>query len=375
MIRRYLLAAFAAIPLAGALAALPLGGTLAAQDAPKKKIDIEPTIEKGLEWIKRNQQSDGHWEAQGGAYPGAMTGVAGMALLMEGSTLREGKYSDQLVKAVKWFTDRAAPNGLLGTPNNVAERSHYIYGHGFGLLFLASVYGEEDDDDRRKKLEQILKRAVDFSCKAQTDKGGWGYVSALEGGNFDEGSTTITQLQALRAARNAGIAVPKKTIDNAVDYLRKCTTPRGGLIYNLSSSGIAAAGQERGPITAAAVACAFSAGQYNDEYAKRWIQYCKENIPIASGRLSHDEYQSYYLAQAIYVLGEDRYGEMFPKSDPKDRWRWSSYRDTMYEYIKNAQAADGSWHGGGWGAGQMFSTSVNLCILQLEKGVVPIYHR
>jgi len=47
----------------------------------------------------------------------------------------------------------------------------------------------------------------------------------------------------------------------------------------------------------------------------------------------------------------------------------------MYEYIKDAQAADGSWHGGGWGAGQMFSTSVNLCILQLEKGVVPIYHR
>lgn len=368
MRRRTFLTSLAALPAWGGLAA-----RLPAADPPAKKIDVEPMVEKGLDWLKRTQQADGRWEAQGGAYPGAMSGLAAMALLMEGSTLREGKYSDNLVKAVNWFTSRAQPNGLLGNPSNATERDRYTYGHGYGLLFLASVYGEEDDEDRRKKLEQVLKRAVDFSCKAQTDKGGWGYVSALEGGNFDEGSTTITQLQALRAARNAGIPVPKKTIDNSVEYLRKCTTPRGGIIYNLSSGGIAAAGQERPPLTAAAVACAFSTGQYNDEYAKKWILYCKEHIPIASGRLAHDEYQSYYLAQAIYVLGDDRYGEMFPKSDPKDRWTWTKYREAMYEYLKGQQAADGSWSGGY--VGPVFSTAVNLCILQLEKGVLPIYHR
>lgn len=345
----------------------------AADEAPKKKLDADQMVEKGLEWLKRNQAADGHWEAQGAQYPTTMTAIAGMALLMEGSTLREGKYSDNLVKAVNWFLVRSQPNGLLGNPSNPTEASRYIYGHGFGLMFLASVYGEEDDEDRRKKLEQVLKRAVDFTCKAQTDKGGWGYVSALEGGNFDEGSTTITQLQALRAARNAGIPVPKKTIDNSVEYLRKCTTPRGGIIYNLSSGGIAASGQERPPITAAAVACAFSSGQYNDEYAKKWIQYCKENIPYAKGRLSHDEYQSYYFAQAIYVLGDDRYGQMFPKVAKADWLTWSAYREAMYEYLKGQQAADGSWSGGY--IGPVFSTATNLTILQLEKGILPIYHR
>jgi hypothetical protein len=356
--------------LALAFAALAVGPAAAAD--PRPKTDIEPVVAKALEYLKRTQQADGHWEAQGGAYPSAMTGVAGMALLMEGSTLREGKYSDQLVKAVQWFTTHAQPNGLLckrGAHNS------YIHCHGYGLLFLASVYGEEDDEDRRKKLEQILKRAVDFSCKAQTDQGGWGYVSAIEGNNFDEGSTTVTQLQGLRAARNAGIAVPKKTIDNSVEYLRKCTTPRGGLIYNLGRGRVAAAGQERPAITAAAVACAFSAGQYNDEYAKRWIQYCKENIPVAAGRVAHDEYQNYYLSQAIYVLGEDRYAEMFPKAAAADQWKWSAYRDTMYDYLKANQAADGSWAGHGWGAGQVYATAVNLTILQLDKGVLPIYHR
>jgi squalene cyclase len=237
-----------------------------AQDA-KKKIDVDGTIEKGLEWLKKTQAADGHWEAQGGQYPTSMTALAGMAMLMEGSTLKEGKYSDNLAKAVTWFMARSQPNGLLGNPNNPTEAARYTYGHGFGLLFLASVYGEEDHGDRRKKLEVLIRKAVEFTGKAQTDKGGWGYVSAKDGNNFDEGSTTITQLQALRAARNAGIPVPKEIIDKATEYLRKCTTPRGGIIYSLAH-GAAVAGQERPALTAAAVACAFSSGQYNNDDAK-----------------------------------------------------------------------------------------------------------
>src|SRR5205085_3729814 len=141
------------------------------------------------------------------------------------------------------------------------ERERYMYGHGFALLFLSCVYGEEEDADRRKRLEQILTKAVEFCGKAQTERGGWGYVSAKEGGGFDEGSVTITQLQALRAAKNAGIVVPKTIIDKAVKYLKDCTTPRGGVIYSLAHGG-PAAGAERPPLTAAAIACSFSAGAY-----------------------------------------------------------------------------------------------------------------
>lgn len=346
----------------------------AAADDPKpKKLDVDPVIEKGLDWLKRTQAPDGHWEAQGGQYPTSMTALAGLCMLMEGSTLREGKYSDNLLKAVTWFMARSQPNGMLGNPNNPTESARYMYGHGFGLLFLASVYGEEDDADRRKKLEVILKKAVDFCVNAQTDKGGWGYVSAAEGGNFDEGSVTITQLQSLRAARNAGIPVPKKAIDLSMEYLKKSTTPNGGIIYSLASGGFAANGQERPPLTAAAVACGFSAGQYNDEYAKKWITYCKEHIPVAKGRVSHDEYQSYYYSQAIYVLGDDRYAEMFPKENKSTHLTWTGYREAMFDYLKGQQNGDGSWTSGY--IGPVFSTCVNLTILQLEKGVLPIYHR
>jgi len=359
------------------VAVIPKPEPALAQDKDKGKINTDEMVEKGLEYLKRMQNPDGHWDGGGGMYPTVMTGLAGMALLMEGSTLREGKYSDNLVKAVDWFLTRSQNNGLLGNPQNPTESSRYIYGHGFGLLFLSCAYGEEEDEKRRKKLEAVIKKAVEFSGKAQTKQGGWGYVSAADGGGFDEGSTTVTQLQGLRAARNAGIVVPKSIIDNSTEYLRKCTTPRGGLIYNLGQGQVAQAGSECQAITAAAVASAFSSGQYDDKYGKMWIKYCKTAIYGSGGRggqgAGHDEYQSYYFTQAMFVLGDDRYEKLFPDEKKDDRMLWSKYREVAFAHYKSGQQSDGSWNGGY--AGPMLATTFALAVLQLEKGVLPFYHR
>jgi hypothetical protein len=296
-----------------------------------------------------------------------------------------------VTKAVNWFLApaRLSADGKIGDVRNPTESTRYMYGQGFGTLFLASVYGEEEDKDQREKLEKLLKKSVDFICKAQTTKkhkkpegkeveiGGWGYVSAAEtgGGGFDEGSVTITALQGLRAAKNAGIPVPKEAIDKAVAYLEACTTPDGGVIYSYAGgSGAALKGQGRPPITAAAVCCGFSAGQYKGDLPKKWIKYCKDNIPIGKGRQSHDEYQTYYFAQAIYALGDDKYGEMFP-NDPKESWlTWSKFKDATFQGIlDNQDKTNGSWSQGY--IGPIFTTSVNLTILQLDKGILPFYQR
>src|SRR5438552_118937 len=310
-----------------------------AEDMPAKYRDI---VNKGLDYLAKVQNRDGHWEANGGQYPMAMTALAGMAMLMEGSTIRDGKYADRIRRAVDWFMIRSQPNGLLGNPTNAQEGGRYMYGHGFGLLFLSCVYGEEEDSGRRKKLEDILTRAVQFTGKAQTTRGGWGYVSAADGSDFDEGSVTITQVQALRAARNAGIVVPKSVIDKSQEYLKNCTTGRGGVIYSLQSGG----GGERPPLTAAAVACIFSAGEYNSPLPKQWLAYCKTAIPIdKSGRDSfgHWEYTHYYYAQALYTLGENGYARLFPDSRPADRLTWGKYREVIFDYLAARQNADGSW--------------------------------
>ncbi|MGE3803272.1 MAG: prenyltransferase/squalene oxidase repeat-containing protein [Gemmataceae bacterium] len=332
-------------------------------------------VDKGLAWVAKHQNPDGHWDANGGNYPVSMTALGGMALLMEGSTIRDGKYADNIRKATTWLMDRAQRSGMIGNPNNPIEAGRYMYGHGFSVLFLSQVYGEEEDADRREKLEKILTRAVEFIGKAQTARGGWGYVSARDGNGFDEGSVTITQVQALRAARNAGIVVPKQIIDKAQDYLKKCTTSRGGVIYSLANGGGARVGGERAPLTAAAVACMFSAGEYDSPLAKKWLEYCRGNIPLNLGggaRFGHQEYTHYYYAQALYILGDEGYARLFPESKPGDRLTWSKYRKGVFDNLVRSQNADGSWNGS---IGTIYTTSLYLTILQLDRSTLPIYQR
>ena len=119
----------------------------------------------------------------------------------------QGKYSNNIQRAVNYLAHNANKNGLIGS----REDDRYTYGHGFSMLFLSQVLGEEEDADRREELIHVLTAAVKFTGEAQTAAGGWGYVSAKDGGDFDEGSTTITQVQGLRGAVTPAFPCPKKS--------------------------------------------------------------------------------------------------------------------------------------------------------------------
>jgi hypothetical protein len=348
---------------------LTLPAVVRAEELPA---EYRAAVSKGLEWMARNQSKDGHWEAFGGQYPVSMTALGGMSLLMEGSTIREGKYRDNIRRAVDWLMARSMPNGLIGNPNNISEASRYMYGHGFSMLFLSSVVGEEEDPDRRRKLVDILERAAKFSRDAQTDRGGWGYVSAKDGGGFDEGSVTITQVQGLRAARNAGIIVPTEAIKKAIKYLSDSTNTRGGVIYSLAMGG---GGEGRPALTAAAIACGFSAGEHDSPLVKKWFRFCHDNLRASYGDNRtghHDEYTYYYFAQAIYMLGDDGWAKLFPESRG-DGLKWSAFRKSSFDSLVKSQSSDGSWTGGH--VGPVFITAVHLSILQLDKAALPIYQR
>jgi hypothetical protein len=266
----------------------------------------------------------------------------------------------------------ASPNGMIGNPGIPGEAGRYTYGHGYSLLFLSCIYGEEEEGDRRKKLEEILTKAAQFSRDAQTNRGGWGYVSAKEGNNFDEGSTTVTQVQALRAARNAGISVPPEAIKMAVQYLKDASNnPSGGVVYSLGGGG---GGTGSPALTAAAICCGFSTGDYNSELVKKWFKFCKSHLRnIGDGRMGHDEYIHYYFSQSVYMLGEDGWNKLFPGEPESERITWKKYRKGTFESLIRAQQADGSWPG--QHAGPIFSTAVFLSIMQLDNAILPIYQR
>ena len=316
-------------------------------------IDVQEAVEGGLDWLAANQSRRGNWTANEGRYPTAMTALAGTALLLEGSTPTQGKHADSIAQAVDYLVSRSRPNGLIGDPKT---DDRYTYGHGFSMLFLSQVLGEEEDLARRNEVIKVLERAVEFSGRAQTKDGGWGYVSAKDGNDFDEGSTTITQVQGLRGCRNAGISVPRETIDRAIAYIHKCTMPDGGVQY--SSKG----GGGRPAISAAAIACLFNAGEYDDTQVPRMLTYAEKHLGnIANAGFGHWHYAHYYYSQVMYREGGQK---------------WSDYRRQIEKRLVAEATKDRAgvvWQQGY--IGPVYTTSTNLTILQLNAGMLPIYQR
>lgn len=318
------------------------------------KRDPKPRLsaQKALDWLAREQHRQGYWEANQGQYRVAMTALAGNAMLCEGSTTTRGRYAKNVSSAVDYLLQCSQPNGLIGFKNDF----HYTYGHGFSMLFLSQVFGEEEDARRREQLREVLMKAVQFCGEAQTADGGWGYVSAKDQPNFDEGSTCVTQVQGLRACRNAGIPVPKEVIDRAVDYIHKCTAADGGVQYSIRGGG------SRPPITAAAIACLFNSGEYEGEFYKKLMGYCEKNITAGNSNnanyMGHWHYTHYYYAQVMYRIGGEK---------------WEGYFGELSKDMIRKQSADGSWKEGH--VGPVYTTAINATVLQLENGFLPIYQR
>lgn len=328
----------------------PIANAAPSKQDPK----VQQIVVRGLDWLAANQSRVGHWSANDGQYPAAMTALAGIAMLCEGSTTTQGRYSENIQRAVGYLIRTSRSNGLIGDP---AKDDRYTYGHGFSMLFLSQVLGEEEDRERREELIKVLTKAVEFTGRAQTAEGGWGYVSAKDGNDFDEGSTTITQVQALRGCRNAGIPVPKEIIDKAINYIRKCTTESGGVQY--SSKG----GGERPAITAAAIACLFNAGDYDSKYVPKLMAYAEKHLKdISNQSYGHWHYAHYYYAQVVYREGGKK---------------WDTYRDQVYSRLISEATDDGKKHvywNQGY-VGPVYTTASNLLMLQLEQGSLPIYQR
>ena len=101
---------YLAIALAAAVV-LPALPARAAVDNPRTR----KVISEGLDWLAYQQHKLGHWTAQG-RYPTAMTALAGLAMLCEGSTTTQGKYADNLRRAVDYLVRQSRPNGLIGDP-------------------------------------------------------------------------------------------------------------------------------------------------------------------------------------------------------------------------------------------------------------------
>ena len=190
--------------------------------------DLDRAISRGLDWLASQQSAAGPLDCAGGPLSDRHHRAFGHGVAVRRLDDHAGQVRGQYPPRRGLSRQPRQPQRPDRLPRRrpLHLRPRFLHALPFPGL------GEEEDADRRKELIEVLTKAVKFTGQAQTAAGGWGYVSAKDGNDFDEGSTTITQVQGLRGCRNAGIPVPKEIIDKAVKYILKCTSPDGGVAYN-----------------------------------------------------------------------------------------------------------------------------------------------
>jgi prenyltransferase beta subunit len=316
----------------------------AADTTVKMDETARKAVEKALEWLASQQQSNGAWGD--GRYPHntAVTAFTLLAFMSNGHLPGQGLYGPEVAKGVRFLIASARPgDGYL-----VGARGGNMYCHGMATLALAEAWGQTQDEE----IKPVLIKAVELIVRCQNHEGGWRYEPQPTAADI---SVTIMQVMALRAAKNSGLHVPDQTLKRALEYIQRCYEPATGAFRYQP--------QSRGPgfaRTAAGLCVLQLSGKYDAEQIPRGVKYLQENF----NSRTHFWYGHYYAAHVMHQVGGNDWAEWYKK---------------IRNLLLARQAANGSWTGSGLGSddgvGPTFSTSIACIILATPAGYLPIFQR
>ncbi|MBX9789861.1 MAG: terpene cyclase/mutase family protein [Pirellulales bacterium] len=301
-------------------------------------------VDEGLKFLASRQAEDGSFGPGGPSRNVAICALAGMAFLSSGSTPSRGPYGSEVEKCVDFLLAHTDSTGFINLEG--AATHGPMYGHGFATLFLAETYGMT----RRGEIRDKLADAVKLIVGTQNQEGGWRYQPRRHDADI---SVTICQVMALRAARNAGLHVPRETIDHCIDYVKRSQNPDGGFMYMLTG------GDSAFPRSAAGVVALYSAGIYEGPEVTKGLEYLMHHLPRgdAFSRETHYFYGHYYAVQAMWHAGGKH---------------WKSWYPAIRDELLSRQHADGSWMDS---ICVEYGTAMACIVLQMPNNYLPIFQR
>jgi hypothetical protein len=320
-------------------------------------------LERGLAFLSAQQalQQDGSLPRAGGKrhVPVPTTALAALAFMACGSSPERGPYGHEVSMAVDYLALRAdlspgsKAHGFISFEGDELSRMH---GHGFATLALTQAYAVSPRTTRGRRLETVLRAAIDRIEASQGLEGGWFYDATVS--TEHENSVTVCLVQALRAARDLGFQIDTAVIEQAVDYIRRCQAEDGSFKYGLETDETTLA------LTAAGLSTLNFLGQYDGPEVERGMEVLWQRLEMRrDGRRGSDAdfpyYERLYVALALWQHSDRR---LF------DAWM----ADEQVE-ILNEQRADGSWNSKQFGS--CYATAMNCLVLALPQGLLPIFQR
>lgn len=289
-----------------------------------------------------------------------MTSLSLLALASMGHQPNDPSAEGQAMKRGLDFVlkpENQEPDGYFGK----ADGSR-MYGHGITTLMLAEMLGMGADERQDALIREKTRKAIDLIIRSQrvpkneANRGGWRYTP--DAGDSDM-SVTCWQTMALRAAKNAGMDVPKESIDLAVRYIKNLYMEEAN---KPASAGFGYTSKGREVSTTAEGMLAL---QVCGEYESNEVKGAGERL-LKTGVKNGDKwffYTAYYYAQAMYQRG-DKYAV--------------EGRKVIADALLPMQNRDGSWEGTGGEerqGGRVYATTLAVLALAVKNHYLPIYQR
>lgn len=325
---------------------------MAEKDPVRVDDKTEAVIKNALRWLAAKQQPNGAWgsSSEEKQHPAAIAGYTLMAFLAAGQLPGEGEYGKTVSLGIQYMLDSMDGQGYYGNRND----GQYMYGHGVATIALAELYGASKIATMRPKLE----RAIRLILASQNKEGGWRYRPISHDADI---SVTVLQVVALRSAKNAGVDVPQKTIDDAVQYVKRCFVPSsGGFAYQPGQS----PGFAR---TAAAIYSLQVCGLYDDPMVKKGSEYLMKEYK--DGHMEWFTYGNFYAAPAQYMQGGETWKKWYEKLHHTLMTRVSTEGDKAYWSPEKINLD------GGRAVGPIYCTAVYTMILAMPYHYIPLYQR
>jgi hypothetical protein len=313
-------------------------------EAPELTEEAEKAIERGLQSLLSNQNTDGSWSSDNGDYAIAGTSLGLMAFMVKGHFPGFGRHGAALERAKNYLLKRSqdSPTGAMGVK---------MYEIGLFTIAMSELWGMTKDPADNKAIQQALERTVQIILRSQSPLGGWRYAPRPDSGQ--DTSVTAMVFVSLASAREAGVLVPSETIDRVTNYLRDQVWDErtGGFGYQGKGYTVAC--------TAGGVYAAQLAGNRDTEWVEAALSSLENNPKVFSRKDNgHFYYSHYYAMQAMVQAGDERYANWYPK-----------IRDALI----TLQQPNGSWQEKE--EDYPHKTPMAIIILGTPHRYIPVYQR